>query len=61
MRTILMILGIFCTVLGVIGAILPIIPGLPFFILAAFFFSYLAFALVSSDSSTSIIGIFFSA
>lgn len=34
-----MILGIICTILGVLGVILPLIPGLPFFILAAFFFS----------------------
>jgi uncharacterized membrane protein YbaN (DUF454 family) len=39
MRLILMILGIFCTILGVLGVLLPLVPGLPFFILATFFFS----------------------
>lgn len=39
MKLILMILGILCTILGVLGVLLPVLPGLPFFILAAFFFS----------------------
>lgn len=34
-----MILGIIFSLLGVIGSILPVMPGIPFFILAAYLFS----------------------
>jgi len=34
-----MIIGIICTILGIIGSILPVMPGIPFFIMAAYLFS----------------------
>ena len=39
MKIILMILNIICTILGIIGSILPVMPGIPFFIMAAYLFS----------------------
>jgi uncharacterized protein len=35
------VVGSFCIVLGVIGIILPLVPGTPFLLVAAFFFSTL--------------------
>lgn len=38
-RNIYLVLGYFSVLLGVIGVVLPVIPTVPFAILAAFFFS----------------------
>jgi uncharacterized membrane protein YbaN (DUF454 family) len=38
-KVILIVLGIICTILGVIGVLLPVMPGVIFFVMAAFFFS----------------------
>ncbi len=34
--------GIFFTILGIAGVILPILPGLPFFVIAAFLFGFIS-------------------
>lgn len=36
-KVIFLILGIICTILGVIGVILPVMPGIVFFVMAGYF------------------------
>lgn len=38
-KVVLIIIGIFFTILGVIGVLLPVMPGVIFFVIAAYFFS----------------------
>ncbi len=39
-RIVFLIFGILCALLGVIGVILPVMPGIIFFVAAAYFFSH---------------------